>query len=186
VTARQASAAAGQRYRTIVVDPPWNYHDKLGDGPRGAASHYDCASFDDIAAIPVGTWAERDAHLYLWVTNAFMEEGHELARLWGFEKRTILTWVKPYIGMGHWFRNSTEHVLFCVRGRLGPQRRDLPTHFNGRNAGRKHSQKPDAFYDLVEAMSPGPYIDVFSRTHRMGWAVFGNEVYSDIPLVGTP
>lgn len=169
------------KYRTLVIDPPWAYRDKLGDGPRGASSHYVCASIDDIAAMPVGDWAEDDAHLYIWATNAFLVEAHELAAAWRFRPRTMLTWVKSYIGMGHYYRNSTEHVLFCVRGKLPTLRNDCPTHFTGHNEGRKHSQKPQAFYDMVETMSPGPYLDVFARKQRMGWDVAGNEVYSVIP-----
>ncbi len=164
------------KYRTIVVDPPWAYRDKLGDGPRGAASHYSCAPVDEICAIPVGDWADTPSHLYLWTTAAFMEEAHHLARAWDFEKRQILVWKKSYIGLGHYFRNNTEFVLFCVRGSLPPKRRDLPTCFTGRNDGREHSQKPAAFYDMVETMSPGPYLDVFARKLRFHWDAWGDEV----------
>ncbi len=166
------------KYRTIVVDPPWAYRDRLGDGPRGASSHYSCASVGEICAIPVGEWAESNAHLYLWATNAFMIEAHQLAQAWSFRQRTILTWVKSYIGMGYYFRNSTEHVLFCVRGTLDTLRKDQPTHFEGENEGRRHSQKPAAFYDMVESMSPGPYLDVFARKQRFGWDAWGAEVYT--------
>lgn len=178
-----------ETWRTIVCDPPWSYNDKLHSGNtgfgkrgiRGAANHYETATTAEIGLIPVGTWAENDAHLYLWTTNAFMEEAHALARQWGFAQKTILTWVKPQIGMGHYYRNSTEHVLFCVRGSLKVLRHDMPTHFVAPRG--PHSQKPDSFYDMVESMSPGPYLDVFARRHRMGWSVYGNEVYSAIPLV---
>lgn len=178
-----------KKYRTIVVDPPWSYKDKLagfrgvtGTNIRGADSQYPTMSLDAIAALPMGDWADDDAHLYLWTTNSFMVEAHDLARAWGFRQRTILTWVKPQIGMGHYFRNSTEHALFCVRGKLALMRRDVPTHFIA--ARGPHSQKPDAFYDLIETCSPEPRLDVFARRKRLdGWDVYGNEVYSDIPLV---
>ena len=163
------------KYRTLVVDPPWAYRDKLGDGPRGAIAHYQCLPQSSLLALPVGDWAELDTHLYLWVTNAFMVEGHELAQGWGFKPRTILTWVKNQIGLGHYFRNTTEHILFCVRGSLKGQRRDLPTHFIAPRG--RHSAKPEAFYDMVESMSPGPYLDVFARRQRMGWDTWGNECY---------
>lgn len=170
-----------------MCDPPWEYNDKLrmGTGPkhRGAASHYICAPLEEIKTIPVGEWAEADAHLYLWTTNAFMVEGHELAEAWDFRVRTILTWCKTGFGMGHYFRNSTEHVLFCVRGSLKCLRKDVPTHFVAPRG--RHSEKPQSFYDMVETMSPGPYLDVFARRQRMGWSVYGNEVYSAIPLVRT-
>ena len=168
------------KYRTIVVDPPWAYKDKLrmGSGPkhRGADSHYGTASLEAIAAIPVGGWAADDAHLYVWVTNSFLCEAHELMRRWEFQYKTMLTWVKSYLGMGHYYRGSTEHVLFGVRGNLPARRRDLPTHFTGRNDGRQHSQKPAAFYDMVESMSPGPYLDVFARKLRFNWDAWGDEV----------
>lgn len=173
------------KYRTLVVDPPWEYNDKMESGNcgklhRGAANHYRCASREEIAAIPVGTWADQDAHLYLWTTNAFMVEAHELAKHWGFQQRTILTWCKTQIGMGHYFRNSTEHVLFCVRGSLKCLRRDVPTHFTAPRG--RHSAKPESFYDMVETMSPGPYLDVFSRKNRMLWDAFGDECFNAVEL----
>jgi len=172
-----------KRWRTIVVDPPWAYRDKLrmGSGPkhRGADAHYTTSSTAALRDLPIGEYAERDAHLYLWVTNAFLEDGHALARAWGFQQRTMITWCKTQIGMGHYFRNSTEHALFCVRGKLALLRKDLPTHFTAPRG--RHSEKPQAFYDMVETASPGPYLDVFARRHRMLWDVAGNEVYSAIP-----
>ena len=167
------------KYRTICVDPPWRYDDNLTMDhaiQRGAATNYDVMTVAKIAEIPVGAWAESDAHLYIWTTNAFMVEAHELAKAWGFEQKTILTWCKTQISMGHYYRNSTEHVLFCVRGRLSVQRHDVPTHFvmpRGR-----HSAKPEGFYDMVETMSPGPYLDVFARRQRLGWETYGLECFT--------
>lgn len=171
-----------QTWRTIVVDPPWDYRDPLQrtrGSFRSAESHYTTMRFGMIMAMKVGDWAETDAHLYLWTTNSFMVEAHQLALHWGFTPRTILTWVKPGIGMGHFYRNNTEHVVFAVRGRLPLLRRDLPTAFKAKKG--EHSEKPQAFYDMVETASPGPYLDVFARKQRLGWDVAGNEVYSAIP-----
>lgn len=183
------------RFRTIVVDPPWSYKQKwhLPRGTddfytgtkrrlmkgRGASANYACMPLDEIAAMPLGEWAEDDAHLYVWVTNAFMKQGHELAEAWGFRPTTIVTWVKNQIGMGVYFRNTTEHAIFCVRGRLPTLRKNVPTHLFAPRG--RHSEKPQAFYDMVETVSPGPYLDVFARKQRLGWAVAGNEVYSVIP-----
>ena len=179
------------RYRTICVDPPWNYKQHWGrkevwasDGrmflkrgtERGAATQYDCLSDQEIAAIPVGEWSDFDAHLYVWTTNAFMVEAHNLAKGWGFEPKTILTWIKPRLGMGYYYRNTTEHVVFAVKGSLKALRHDLRTNFSGEQG--KHSEKPAAFYDMVESMSPGPYLDVFARVHRFNWDAWGNEVYT--------
>lgn len=186
------SSLPEKRYHTLVADPPWRYDDKLGDGPKGAASHYPVMALHELYNMPVGLWAEKDSHLYLWTTNAFLEEAHRLAKGWGFTPRTVLTWIKgrldidyserppkpkliQQIGLGHFFRNSTEHVLFAVRGKLRTRRADVPTAFIAER--HEHSEKPAAFYDLVEEMSPGPYLDVFARLQRFGWDTFGNEAF---------
>jgi N6-adenosine-specific RNA methylase IME4 len=93
---------------------------------------------------------------------------------WGFKFKTVLTWVKPGLGMGHYFRNNTEHVLFAVRGRLGLARHDVPTAFSFPRRG--HSEKPEEFYNLVESCSPGPYLELFSRSLRPGWTMWGDEI----------
>lgn len=201
-----------KRYRTLVVDPPWQYRDLLGyhpgdnfggrgagrrgatkfytgakaKTPRSSAANYDTMTLEQLRRLPLSEWAEVDAHLYLWVTNAFMETAHDLARAWGFQQKTILTWCKPQIGMGNYFRNTTEHVLFCVRGKLKVLRHDVPTHFIADRS--HHSEKPAAFYDIVESMSPGPYLDVFARKLRFNWTAWGNEVYNvpGLPAVGVP
>lgn len=177
------------RYRTIVVDPPWEYRQKFA-GPgkatsfwtknrragKGAAAAYGCMTQAELLVLPLQEWSDDNAHLYLWTTNQFMIEAHELAAAWGFQVKTILTWVKRGIRMGFYFRNNTEHVLFGVRGSQRTLRRDVPTAFNS-NAPRNHSEKPAAFYDMVESMSPGPYLNVFARKHRFNWDAWGNEVY---------
>jgi len=163
-------------FQTIVADPPWDYRDPLQRGrhsSRGAENHYELMKIGNIAALPVRQLAANDAHLYLWVTNAFMVEGHQIAIAWGFTVRTILTWVKPSIGMGHFFRNNTEHVLFATRGRLPPLRRDCPTSFAAPR--REHSEKPCEFFEIVESMSPEPRIELFGRSQRPGWTVWGYE-----------
>lgn len=181
-----------KRYRTLVVDPPWSYRvsslppsSKAANGrrSRAAAENYNTLSISQIEAIPLGTWAEDNAHLYVWTTNAFMEEAHRLCRTWGFEQKTIITWIKPNIGMGHHYRNTTEHILFAVRGKLATARSDVRTDFSAPRGS--HSEKPAAFYDMVESMSPGPYLDVFARKQRFGWDCFGNEVYTPRWLIET-
>jgi N6-adenosine-specific RNA methylase IME4 len=121
------------------------------------------------------------AHLYLWVTNAFMAEGHTVAKAWGFVPRTILTWVKPRIGMGHYFRNTTEHVIFGVRGSLPTKRKNARTDFTA-PMGR-HSEKPEMFYRLIESMSPGPYLELFARRAAPGWDTWGNETPRPVAAV---
>ena len=142
---------------------------------------YDTMTLVDMAALPVKVIAESDAHLYLWTTNAFMVEAHALSRAWGFEQKTIITWgkvhqddpMKPSMKTGYYFRGATEHLLFCVRGSL-KTRGTWPTLVLLPRIG-VHSVKPDTFYDLIEQASPGPYVELFSRRHRLGWDVWGNE-----------
>lgn len=171
-------------FRTIVADPPWPYKDRISSGKaiRGAGNHYGLMTLDELAELPVPAWADPEgAHLYVWTTNAFLVEAHLLAQAWGFMPKTVLTWIKltqdgrkAKIGMGRTFRGTTEHVIFAVRGRLPVLRHDVPTHFAA-PAGA-HSAKPDRFYtDVVQAMSPGPYLEMFARARRRGWVVWGEE-----------
>mgnify|MGYP001612482759 CR=1 FL=1 len=176
-------------YSTLVVEPPWEYRQKFADpgkarsfwtkhrvAGRGASANYSCMTQEQLLELPVTNWIATNAHLYLWVTNQFMVEGHHLALAWGFKVKTILTWVKPGLRMGFYYRNNTEHVLFGVHGSLKTLRRDVPTAFSGRSP-RRHSEKPDAFYDMVESMSPGPYLDVFARKQRFNWDTYGFEAF---------
>lgn len=175
------------RYRTIVADPPWPYSEarslqssKSTQGLR-AHDHYKAMTMADLCALQPP--ADDNAHLYLWTTNAFLREAHDLAEAWGFKPKTMLTWVKTYqddrsrvsCKTGYWFRGATEHVLFCVRGSLKLQATEaLPTAYLWPRL--PHSVKPDAFYDLVEKASPGPYFELFARRARMGdWHYWGNQ-----------
>jgi N6-adenosine-specific RNA methylase IME4 len=129
----------------------------------------------DIAALPIAEQAEDDAHLYLWVTNPHLPEVWSVMEAWGFRYVTLLTWHKlGPLGLGHYFRGHTEHVLFGVRGRLpiSPERRER-NHFAATRT--RHSAKPDQFYEMVERVSPGPYLELFARRRRYGWDVWGNE-----------
>ena len=176
-----------KRYRTIVADPPWaavlrppiRY-----DGNATAENSYGTMTNEEIMAMPVGLWVQDNAHLYLWTLNSNMVAAHKVAAAWGFEVKTIITWVKgrvngrglvQHIGLGHYFRNSTEHILFGVRGSMGTMAVDAPTAFIAER--HAHSEKPAAFYDMVEHMSPGPYLDVFARKQRFQWDTFGDEAF---------
>jgi N6-adenosine-specific RNA methylase IME4 len=170
-------------YRTIVADPPWSYERTGGLGSKRAVTdNYATMTNEAIAALPVADMAETDAHLYLWVTNPrLFAEAHDavgpvdMLRGWGFRYVTMLTWHKLGApGMGWYFRGDTEHVLFGVRGKapINPAVRES-NHFAAARAG--HSVKPDRFYELVERVSPGPYLELFARRRRYGWDVWGNE-----------
>ena len=180
-----------KRYRTIVADPPWDYKGHgLGQfSEKSAGGHYPCMKAEEILRLPIGWWAEEEAHLYLWAPNSFVVWAHRIVEAWGFKPRTLITWVKgrfeagrliQHIGLGYAFRNSTEHIVFATKGGLGVLSHDVPTAFVApRHA---HSEKPDSFYDMVERVSPGPYLDVFARKQRMGWDTFGDEAFN----FGTP
>lgn len=158
-------------FRVIVADPPWQYGNKA---TRGAAEdHYATMTIEELCDLDVEARSADDAHLYLWVTNGFLSEGFDVLAAWGFTYKTCLTWVKPQMGMGNYFRSSTEHVLFGVRGSLKIKDRGLTNWFQAPRG--KHSQKPDSFYDLVEKASQGPYLEMFARRRRFNWDVWGNE-----------
>lgn len=167
-------------FHTVVADPPWLpslHQNTVGrkEGPyrAGPQRYYDTLSVEEICKLKPFT--ERKAHLWLWVINQHIDWGYIVARAWGFEPQQMLTWAKPGLGTGQ-FQSNTEHVLVCRKG--GPVDNAFGktggTWFNW-SRGR-HSQKPTAFYDLVERVSPGPYLEMFSRTERAGWCVWGNEV----------
>lgn len=158
-------------FRAIAADPPWQYANKA---TRGAAEdHYETMTIAEMCDLDVEAHAADESHLYLWTTNGFLREAFEVMDAWGFAYKTTLTWVKPQIGMGNYFRSSTEHILFGVRGRLRTQDRAMRNWFEARRG--RHSAKPDCFYDLVEKASPGPYLEMFARRRRLGWESWGDE-----------
>ncbi len=169
------------RYRTILADPPW---DVLQTGHYGAERHYDLMSLSRIAAMPVSALTEEDAHLWLWVTNATLRHGYDIAEAWGFTVRSPLTWVKFRLGLGTYLRNSTEHLLFATKGRAPVQFRAQPTWINA--PVQDHSHKPEEQYALIERVSPGPYLELFARRRQHGWDAWGNEIDSDIVIPGYP
>ena len=189
-----------KEYGTVLADPPWPYDNK--DGPRAAPDHrpnswdgvtgavgssirYGSMPIDGLCSLQIPV-AEQ-AHLYLWTTNAFLVEAHEVAKAWGFAPKTMLTWGKvksdgtPSMKAGYYYRGATEHVLFGVRGtniRLaGPP---TPTLFLSRRLA--HSVKPAWIYEIAETHSPAPRLELFARAHRLGWDVWGNEVENNAML----
>lgn len=160
-------------YRTIVADPPWRLH-SAGATKADARKHYATMALEDICALPVAAIAESDAHLWLWAINSLLEDAYRVMRAWDFSPLTVVTWCKPGPGVGHYLRNNTEHCILGSRGKpLVPEIKPLSTWFVWPR--QPHSQKPDAFYDLVQSVSPGPYVEVFARRHRFFWDVWGDE-----------
>jgi N6-adenosine-specific RNA methylase IME4 len=166
------------RFHTIVADPPWEIERVLGWGETSHAAplHYPVLSVEEIAALAVQERAADDAHLYLWTINAYVPDAYEIARAWGFEPSTLLVWCKPThgLGLGGAYALTAEFVLFARRGTLPEKRRVDSSWFEWRRG--RHSEKPAAFYELVESVSPDPYLELFAREKREGWTVWGNEV----------
>lgn len=192
-------------YQTVLADPPWPYNSPkalVGNAGRGkhnienmkqidVTAHYNTMSIDELKSLPVKRHIANNAHLYLWTTNGFMVEAHEIAKSWGFKPKTILTWVKKQkqndkvsMKAGYWYRSCTEHILFAVRGSLRLSGPVSPTAYFLERL--PHSVKPDFFYDLIEAQSPGPYLELFARRDRDNWDQWGNEISSSFQFDGIP
>lgn len=165
------------QFSTIMIDPPWDYKDE-DDGDYLGRSYptYATMPIDQIRALPVGEFADANSHLYLWITNRSLPKGFGLLESWGFRYITCITWCKPSIGMGNYFRGSTEHVLFGVKGSQPLKRKNVGTWFQADRGPGGHSSKPTEFYDLIESCSPGPYLEMFARSEREGWTSWGAEV----------
>lgn len=171
-------------YRTILSDPPW---EERGGGQikRGADRHYPLMPTKDICALPVREWVAPNAHLYLWTTNNFLEDGLEVMRAWGFRFVTKVTWCKRdengrwQIGLGQYFRGCTEDCLFGVRGNVPYRTKSDGTRAQGRtgfDAPRgEHSAKPEEMRRMAELVSHGPYLEMFARRPVDGWDVWGLE-----------
>lgn len=166
-------------FATVLVDPPWP--------AQSGEKHYRTMSLARIKALPVGRLAARDAHLWLWTTNALLPRAYEVAEAWGFTVRSPLTWVKFRLGLGgrYQLRNATEQLLFCTRGKAPLGSRSQPTWFNA--PVQEHSRKPAEQFAIIERVSPGPYLELFARRRpesNQPWAVWGDQVESDIRIPG--
>ena len=164
-------------YSTIVADPPWRYTQGRGTGLQGiVADQYSTLTESAIEDFAVADLAAKNAHLYMWVTTPKLWDSPspaEIASAWGFTYKTMLTWVKgDRLGLGWYYRVDTEHCLFCVRGSapIPGALRQSNVLYSPRGA---HSAKPAAFYDRVEQVSPGPYLELFARQPRLGWDSWG-------------
>jgi N6-adenosine-specific RNA methylase IME4 len=175
------------KFKTILADPPWQFTNRTG---KVAPEHrrlgrYGTMSLEQIKSLPVSDIATKQSHLYLWVPNALILEGFEVMKRWGFTYKTNIVWHKVRKdggpdgrGVGFYFRNVTELILFGTRGSLrtaAPGRRQV--NFLATRK-REHSRKPDEIYPIIESCSYGPFIELFARHSRPGWASWGNEVDS--------
>jgi N6-adenosine-specific RNA methylase IME4 len=161
------------RYGVLVVDPPWRFDRGEGGSIKPGRTRYPTMTTDEIRALPIPRLAEKDAILWLWTTNAHMRQALEVLAAWGFQEKTMLTWVKHRSGLGDWLLGQTEHALLAVRGKPLFQLTNQTTVLHAKR--REHSRKPDEFFELVEALCPGSKVDFFSRESRRGWASWGAE-----------
>lgn len=174
-----------RKFATIMADPPWQFMNRTGKvaPEHKRLSRYSTMKLDAIKALPVADACEDTAHLYLWVPNALLPDGLEVMRSWGFTYKANIVWHKVRKdggsdgrGVGFYFRNVTELILFGVRGKnartLAPGRSQV-NYISSRK--REHSRKPDEQYPLIESCSPGPFLEMFGRGVREGWVTWGNQ-----------
>jgi N6-adenosine-specific RNA methylase IME4 len=175
----------GRKFKTILADPPWQFQNRTGKvaPEHKRLSRYGTMTLDDIKAMPVAHAAADPAHLYLWVPNALLPEGIAVMAAWGFDYKSNIVWQKirkdggpDGRGVGFYFRNVTELLLFGTRGKnartLAPGRRQVNIVSTRK---REHSRKPDEQYELIESCSPGPRLELFARGERPGWSIWGNQ-----------
>lgn len=180
----QTKQHVSKKFKTILADPPWEIAQK---GKLGASRHYNLMSLEAIKNMPVTDLAEDNAHLWLWTYPAALEQSFEVVRAWGFEPKSIFTWVKPRLGLGNYLRNCTEQMIFATRGKA-------PIKFKGQmNWGmfpvQDHSHKPEEVYSIIERCSDGDYLELFARRpvpSDKNWSIWGNEIKSDIIIPNYP
>src|SRR6476661_6440706 len=178
-------AARGQRFGTILADPPWQFENRTGKiaPEHKRLNRYGTMTLEEICALPVEDIAAEPSHLYLWVPNALLPQGLQVMDAWGFRYISNIVWEKVRKdgepdgrGVGFYFRNVTELILFGIRGSmrtLAPGRRQVNL-FKTRK--EEHSKKPDELYRIIEACSPGPFLELFARERRGGWTQWGDEL----------
>jgi N6-adenosine-specific RNA methylase IME4 len=180
-----------RKFATILADPPWQFVNRTGKiaPEHGRLTRYPTLKVDEIAALPVVNVAAPTAHVYLWCPNALLPEGLAVMKAWGFAYKSNLVWHKVRKdggsdgrGVGFYFRNVTELMLFGVRGKnartLAPGRRQVNLLATRK---REHSRKPDEQYGIIEACSPGPFLELFARGTRKGWSTWGDQAESYAP-----
>ena len=184
-----SSFIAGRKFKTILADPPWQFQNRTGKiaPEHKRLNRYGTLTLDDIKSLPVASVADDTAHLYLWVPNALLPDGLAVMKAWGFNYKSNIIWHKirkdggsDGRGVGFYFRNVTEILLFGTRGKnartLAPGRRQVNMIETRK---REHSRKPDEQYQLIESCSMGPYLELFARGTRPKWTYWGNQANED-------
>lgn len=185
------TSIGNQKFSTILADPPWQFFNRTG---KMAPEHrrllrYNTMTLEQIKDIPVIHILNEPAHLYLWVPNALLAEGLHVMKSWGFEYKTNIIWYKirkdggpDRRGVGFYFRNVTEMILFGIRGKNARTLKPGRTQANIIcKRKREHSRKPDEQYEIIESCSPGPYLELFARGTRKGWTTWGNQATQYTP-----
>jgi len=174
-----------KKYNIIYADPPWKYKEDWGNGSYKHT--YKAMDIEEIKNLPVKKISDEKAHLYLWVTNPFLREGLDVCEAWGFEYKTLITWVKTYknkvpeMGMGYYFRSSTEHIIFGVRGKMKIKNKITKNVIIEPNDRKLHSKKPDSVREMIVRCSGDlPRIELFARERVEGWDAWGNELPNTI------
>ena len=175
-----------KRFRCILADPPWELTMR---GKRKRAKEpnlpeslpYSTMTLDEICAIPVAELAAEDCHLWLWTTNQHLPDGFRVMESWGFRYLAPIHWVKPS-GVGNWFIHRTQTLLFGYSKRCLFEHSRYKPNLIFTGDPKRHSEKPEESYQLIESVSSGPRLELFARKKRDGWSVFGNEVESDVTL----
>jgi len=173
------------KFRTILADPPWQFQNKTGKiaPEHRRLNRYDTMTLSDIVDLPIAEVTDEIAHLYLWVPNALLPDGLRVMEAWGFQYKSNIVWHKVRKdggpdgrGVGFYFRNTTELILFGIKGKnartLSPGRSQVNII---RTMKREHSRKPDEQYSIIESCSPGPFLELFGRGSRKNWVTWGNQ-----------
>ena len=177
-----------KKYSVIYADPPWKYKNTSppclpSKSPDTCLVeyYYPTMTYDELREMPIKDISEKDCVLFMWTTTPNIEQGLQLVKDWGFKYKTMITWEKVNKDcMGYWFRVCTEHLIVAIKGNIKSFRSMERTCY--REARRKHSQKPEYFYPLIEKVTSGNRVELFARREREGWDVFGNEVSNSIKL----
>jgi N6-adenosine-specific RNA methylase IME4 len=187
-----------KKYRTIVIDPPWEYRSRPGwyqdprlrkltdfqrknaEPAKNLAMPYPTMSIKEIQDLPIEDLANVNCALFLWTTQRYLEEAIEIVKKWGFNYSSMLVWTKKPRGIVGTFICSCEFIVYATKGSINPKRKQMGTSFNW--IRRQHSEKPEEFQDMIETITHDPYLELFARRKRQGWDVWGNEVESDIKL----
>lgn len=184
-------SVGNKKFKTVLADPPWQFQNRTGKmaPEHKRLSRYGTMPLEEIMQLPVSSLLAETAHLYLWVPNALLPEGLQVLAAWGFKYKSNIVWHKVRKdggpdgrGVGFYFRNTTELLLFGVRGKdartLAPGRKQVNII---RTQKREHSRKPDETYEIIEACSPGPFLELFARGSRKGWITWGNQAEEYYP-----